>query len=155
MTLRVGVAFEDGVRATVRERLPGGATGVERNVRRAVRATLEAEAVERAELSVTLMGDEGIAALNAHYLGHSGPTDVLSFALFAAGETPVGDVYIGFDEALRQAGALGGEAQEELLRLAVHGTLHVLGHDHPEGAGRTRCRMWRLQERIVSEVLGR
>jgi len=153
MKPRVRVAFEDGLRGTVRARVRGGATGVERHVRRAVRATLEAESVERAELSVTLMGDAAISALNARYLGHAGPTDVLSFALFEPGEAPVGDVYIGFDQALRQADTLGTPAQHELARLAVHGTLHVLGHDHPVGAGRTRSRMWRLQERIVGEVL--
>ena len=32
-------------------------------------------------------------------------------------------------------------------------TLHVLGYDHPEGSGRTRSRMWRLQERYVKRIL--
>lgn len=155
MTLRVRVAFEDGLRATVRGRVPGGATGVERTVRRAVRATLETEAVSAAELSVSMLGDGAIAALNAEYLGHEGTTDVLSFALYDSGEDPVGDVYIGLEQALRQAQAYGTPAREELARLAVHGTLHVLGHDHPEGSGRTRSAMWRRQERILSKVLAR
>jgi probable rRNA maturation factor len=42
--------------------------------------------------------------------------------------------------------------REELARVAVHGALHVLGHDHPEGAGRVHSAMWRLQETIVAQV---
>jgi len=41
---------------------------------------------------------------------------------------------------------------EELVRLAVHGTRHVLGFDHPEGPGRTRSAMWRRQERYVRRL---
>jgi ssRNA-specific RNase YbeY (16S rRNA maturation enzyme) len=39
------------------------------------------------------------------------------------------------------------------LRLVVHGTLHVLGQDHPTGEGRTTSQMWRKQERILARVL--
>jgi probable rRNA maturation factor len=42
--------------------------------------------------------------------------------------------------------------REELVRLIVHGTLHALGRDHPEGAGRTRSAMWRRQERYVEAL---
>jgi ssRNA-specific RNase YbeY (16S rRNA maturation enzyme) len=42
-----------------------------------------------------------------------------------------------------------------MVRLAVHGTLHVLGYDHPEGAGRARSAMWRRQERYVRRLLRR
>ncbi len=41
---------------------------------------------------------------------------------------------------------------EELVRLAVHGNLHVLGYDHPEGPSRTRSAMWRRQERYVRRL---
>lgn len=123
-------------------------------LRRAVQATLAAEHVADAEISMTLLDDDAIAELNERYLSHEGPTDVLSFPLWTNGEKPVGEVCIGFDHALRQAGTLGVPAVEELVRLAVHGTLHVLGHSHPEDETRTDSTMWKLQERIVSEVVG-
>lgn len=118
-------------------------------VERAVRETLRREQVLRAELSVAYLGDEEIAALHERHLGRAGPTDVLSFSLHDADADPLGDVYVGRDQALRQAAEVGVPPDEEMVRLAVHGTLHVLGHDHPAGAGRARCPMFRLQEEIV------
>ena len=41
------------------------------------------------------------------------------------------------------------------VRLIVHGTLHVLGYDHPETATRSRSAMWRKQERLVARLAGR
>jgi probable rRNA maturation factor len=119
---------------------------------RAVQATLRDRAVTDAEISLTLLGDAEIQALNQRYLGHDGPTDVLSFPLYEPGEPPVGDIYIGYAQALRQAEALGVPESEELARLAVHGTLHVLGYDHPEGEDRESSEMWRLQEEILARL---
>lgn len=131
----------------------GGTIAMQGLLRRAVLATLTTERVDDAEISVTLLDDGAITELNERYLSHTGPTDVLSFPLWSEGEPLVGEVCIGFDYALRQAAALGVPVAEELVRLAVHGTLHVLGHSHPEDESRTDSTMWKLQERIVSEVV--
>jgi probable rRNA maturation factor len=128
-------------------------TTMRRLLRAAVRAAFRARRITDAELSLTLLADAGITDLNAAYLGHDGPTDVIAFALYEPGETPVGDVYIGFDQALRQAERLDIPPDQELLRLAIHGTLHVLGFDHPAAAERETSEMWQLQERILAGVL--
>jgi probable rRNA maturation factor len=96
-----------------------------------------------------------MSQLNHRYLGHHGPTDVISFGLGRVGKrgAVVGDVYICAEIARENARRQDISAGEELLRLVVHGTLHVLGHDHPMGAGRTTSRMWRSQERILARVL--
>jgi|SRR5690554_315714 probable rRNA maturation factor len=125
---------------------------LERLLGRAARAALAAEGVTRGELSLTLLSDAAIAELNQRYLGRPGPTDVLAFPLYEGDEAPVGDVYIGYEQALRQAAALGVPVAEELARLAIHGTLHILGYDHPEGR-RESSRMWQVQERILHEVM--
>lgn len=126
--------------------------GAEWLLERAVRAAAAAEGVDAGEVSVTLLDDAGIADLNQRFRGHDWPTDVLSFPLFDEGEPPVGDVYIGFLQAERQAAENGVSLEEELARLAVHGTLHVLGEEHPEGEERTQSGMWRLQEQIVASL---
>jgi probable rRNA maturation factor len=121
-------------------------------LRAAVRAAFRAESVREGEVSLTLLGDDEIAALNAQYLRHEGPTDVISFALYEPPEPVLGDVYVGVGQAVREARARRLPLEQELVRLAVHGVLHVLGHDHPAGDERVRSPMWQLQERIVAEV---
>lgn len=126
--------------------------GVER-IEAAVRHALRGEGVEAAELSVALVSDDQIAALNAEYLGHEGPTDVISFHLHGEDEPPLGDVYVGVEQAARQAEGFGASVAEEVLRLAVHGTLHVLGWDHPAGEDRAGSEMFLRQEALLRGFL--
>lgn len=133
----------------------GGAEGVDGLrglLERAVHAVLEDAEVVGAEISVTLLDDPGIRDLNARYLDRNRPTDVIAFSLPGPEGQVVGDVYIGVEQAVRQAPE-GGSLTEELVRLAVHGTLHVLGHDHPEGDERYTSPMFQSQERLVRNVL--
>ena len=122
-------------------------------VEAAVRHVLRAEGVAAAEVSVALVGDDEITGLNADYLSHEGPTDVIAFALHEEGDPPLGDVYVGVEQALRQAAEYGATPAEEVLRLAVHGTLHVLGYGHPEGADRAGSEMFVRQEELLKSFL--
>jgi probable rRNA maturation factor len=126
-------------------------------VRRVAEHVLRAERVREALVSITFMSDRRIAALNRRHLGHRGPTDVISFAFAPVGKggagAVVGDVYIAPDVARRNARAHGQGVREELLRLVVHGVLHVLGHDHPVDDARYTSPMWRRQERRLRAAL--
>ena len=144
MTLIVDVGCE-GVRVPV-----GRA-----RVAAAVRSVLEAEGVREALISVAFLDRRAMAALNRRHLGRRGATDVIAFGLTRADpRMPViGDIYIAPEVAREQAMDHGAGVREELLRLAVHGTLHVLGHDHPEGESRTTSAMWRRQEELLRAAL--
>ena len=122
---------------------------------KAVILTLSSEGIEDAEISVTLLDDEAIRELNREYLDHDYPTDVLAFALHDEGEPLLGDVYLGLEHARRQAGELELPLAEEMARLAIHGTLHVLGYDHPTGSDRESSELFRKQEAILGSLLGR
>ena len=101
-----------------------------------------------------MVSPSAMARLNRRHLGHSGATDVISFG-FAP--TPhagvVGDVYLCPDVARANAHAAGCGVREELLRLVVHGTLHVLGWDHPVDRARESSPMWRRQEQLLAGIL--
>jgi len=120
-------------------------------VRRIVRTVLAAER-RRAMVSVTFVGPIRMRRLNREYKRHDRPTDVISFHLPGPDGSLAGDIYICPAVAAREAKAAGVTEAEELARLVIHGTLHVLGYDHPEGRGRTTSVLWRRQERYLETL---
>lgn len=118
------------------------------------RGVLRGEGVRAALLSIAFVTDREIARLNRAHLGHRGPTDVISFGFAAPeeGAPVIGDVYIAPGVARRNALAHGAGVREEIARLVVHGTLHVLGHDHPADAARDASPMWRRQEALLARL---
>jgi len=147
MSLNLDISVEEGLDFSAAEAEP--------LVRSAVEATLRNRNVDDASVSVALLGDAAIAELNWKYLGHEGPTDVISFPLWETGEPVVGDIYVGLEQARRQAGEIAVPLSQELQRLVIHGTLHVLGYDHPDGDARLTSDMWLIQEQIVREAEGK
>lgn len=139
MTVRLGGA-----------RRPDGAPRIDRRLlRRRAARVLRALEQDGAELSVTLVDDARMAAINAAYRGKNRPTDVLSFSLlegeFAARRgSLLGEVVIGVDVAARQARRGRRSLDDEAARLLIHGVLHLLGHDHVRAA---QARRMRAEER--------
>jgi probable rRNA maturation factor len=125
-------------------------------------------------LGLSLVGDAEIATLNADWRQKQGPTDVLAFAaqddgLEGAPPMPMpdwddeddaegeegqaeplelGDIVISLDTAARQAPEHGHSLERELLFLASHGLLHLLGWDHPDAA--SLAAMLERQERLLA-----
>ncbi len=124
----------------------------EERVARALSAVAEAEGVTAGEMSVTFLEAAAMAALNEAHLGRPGPTDVIAFSL-AEPRAPLGDIYMCPEVARVSAVEFGVELEEELLRLVVHGVLHVFGYDHPEGPERVESEMFRRQEAILARLL--
>jgi len=122
-------------------------------IRRAVRLVLTSQGRGDVDVSVAFLDDEDMRRLNREYLGKDRTTDVIAFTLPDEDGPTLGDVYLGWEQAERQAGDLGVTLHEELARLAIHGALHVLGHDHPEGPEREQSDMFVLQERLLSRLL--
>jgi probable rRNA maturation factor len=87
-----------------------------------------------ARLSFVLMGDREIRKINRKFLGHDYATDVITFPLEE--DAIDAEICISVETARRQAAQYGVTVGEELARLAVHGVLHLVGHDDTDEAGR-------------------
>lgn len=120
-------------------------------VRTLVTEALASDDIRDALISVAFVGTAAMARLNRDFLSHSGPTDVIAFGLSRKGSglPVIGDIYICPPVAERNARTLGIPVRTELARLVIHGTLHVLGYEHPAGEERLASPMWRKQERIL------
>ena len=102
------------------------------------------------EVELSLVADAEMTRLNFDHMRERGPTDVLSFPLHdwaveggrsvlsdedgisPPGVLLLGDVVLDVDQAVRQAADGGWSVMEEVVLLAIHGALHLLGHDHAE-----------------------
>jgi probable rRNA maturation factor len=123
---------------------------------RRARAALRAVGHTRSELSLALVDDDAMRALNEAHRGKPGPTDVLSFSLVEGAHADrrgalLGDVVIDVEQADRQARRARRPLDDELAKLLVHGVLHLLGHDHERD---DEARAMRREERRVLRVLG-
>jgi probable rRNA maturation factor len=109
---------------------------------RAVRGVLRGEGRATALVRVVLINHARCIRLNREFLGHRGTTDVISFPL-GEGKAVEGEIYVNIDQALVQAEHYRVSGRCEIIRLVVHGTLHLLGYDDTTAAVR---RIMKLRE---------
>jgi probable rRNA maturation factor len=121
-----------------------------------VQSALKACAVTNAELTIVITSDEVVCDLNRQYRGVDAPTDVLSFQSspgdddFVVNEEAssyLGDIIIAAPTAAKQAEVAGHPPGEEILLLAIHGVLHLLGFDHHTPTDKEM--MWQKQNEIL------
>ena len=122
---------------------------------RAARFTLDLEPDSAdADMTIVLTDDAQLHELNREYLGVDAPTDVLSFPASETdpetGAQYLGDIVISIPHAMLQAQAGGHPLEAEVQLLVVHGTLHLLGHDHAEVE--EKARMWQAQAEVMSRL---
>ena len=122
---------------------------------RAACLTLDAESADAdSDMTIVLTDDAQLHELNREYLGVDAPTDVLSFPADEddpeSGVHYLGDILISIPRAKKQAKAAGHPLEAEVQLLVVHGTLHLLGHDHAKV--REKARMWKAQAEVMSKL---
>jgi probable rRNA maturation factor len=106
----------------------------------AARLILEDHGPATARISIALVDDPTIHALNRQYLNHDYPTDVLSFVLEHERDFLEGEIVVSGETALNASRAYGWEATDELLLYVVHGMLHLVGFDDRTAAARAAMR---------------
>lgn len=135
--------------------------GLRMLIRRCCTAVLTMENFEGdAEVSVTLVDNEQIHALNKQHRNIDSETDVLSFPLgvdgvydinLDTGEAQLGDIVISLEKAIEQAERYGHSLQREVGYLTVHSMLHLLGYDHENG-GLELLHMREKEEQALTEL---
>lgn len=106
----------------------------------AVRLILEAEALVDASVSLAVLDDPTMHALNRRYLQHDYPTDVLSFVLDSGPGRLDGEVLVSADTAAAASRQYAWTVDDELLLYVIHGTLHLVGYDDQTPADRAVMR---------------
>jgi probable rRNA maturation factor len=115
-----------------------------------------------AELSIILVDTDAMERLHIEWMDEPGPTDVLSFPMdelrpgTAAQPSPagvLGDIVICPQVADEQAKKAGHSIGDEMLLLATHGLLHLLGYDHAEPEEEQE--MFSLQRQLLAAFLGK
>jgi probable rRNA maturation factor len=133
-------------------RAAGGVRIPSQAVHRWVRSTLSGEGIPRADLTVVFVDDRISRRLHRRWFGQDTSTDVMAFPL-GTGETLEGEIYVNGARARRQARRFGVSYREEVLRLVVHGTLHLAGHDDRRAAPARRMRD--RENRLVARLRAR
>jgi probable rRNA maturation factor len=140
------------------EIIQNGVEAEEETILAAQRGSLAALAFEGAEgeICIELTNDAVIHGINRDFRSVDRPTDVLSFPtcegeeLIAAPDGHLGDIMISLDTAARQAAELGHSLAREVMFLAIHGTLHILGYDHMKPEDETV--MFEKQRQILKKT---
>ncbi len=98
------------------------------------------------KINIVFVSSEYIQELNSKYRGINTPTDVLSYSML--GSKKDGEIYICPEYIYTSFS--GDEFEEEILRLIIHGTLHILGYDHMESLNDSPDEdMFKLQEKLL------
>ena len=120
-------------------------------LRRALGVASAMLSTSAAELAIVLTDDSAIRALNREWRGFDRPTNVLSFPVPPAPVPPVhlGDIVIAFETTMREASTESKQFEDHLAHLAVHGFLHLLGHEHEDDSDAE------AMERIERAILAR
>jgi probable rRNA maturation factor len=95
-----------------------------------VRTALRAEGHRRASISIALVDQASIHAINREHLGHDWPTDVISFPLSGPEDQELaGELIVSAEMAAETAAGIGIDPRDELALYVVHGLLHLCGYD--------------------------
>lgn len=119
-----------------------------RKITSLVKLVLKGEKTLQKNINIVFVDDEYITQLNKQYLNHNWTTDVISFPL-NDNKKIEGEIYINIDQTKRQAKEYKVKISEELNRLIIHGTLHLIGYT--DTTQRTKKKMSLLEDMYLGK----
>jgi probable rRNA maturation factor len=117
---------------------------------------LTAEKIKKIKglVEISVVSKSKIKKLNKVYRGKDSVTDVLSFSMQEGGSVKgpfFGEIYICYDQIVKQAGEFGESVKSEFVRMLVHGLLHISGFDHI--VAKEAKKMFSIQEKLVEKII--
>jgi len=120
------------------------------NIRTWIKNTIEAEGYVLEELNFIFCSDEYLLAINQQYLQHDTYTDVITFDNSEVLKTITGDIFISIERIQENAKNYKGKIADELCRVMIHGTLHLLGYKDKGKAAKTL--MTQKEDQYLSQL---
>jgi len=101
-------------------------------------------------VSIIYVNDDAIMKINKKYLKHNRATDVITFSLGENDSNILGEIYISAETAIRQASEYNVSISNEIMRLAIHGALHLAGYN--DDTEKKRLQMHELENKYLGMI---
>jgi rRNA maturation RNase YbeY len=131
--------FYDGVKFRLRE------SG---RIRKFIEKVILDEKMKPGDLFFIFTDNKRIREINIEFLNHDYNTDVISFD-FNTDKLVNGEIYISIDSVRINSKEFGVSLREEVIRVMIHGTLHILGYR--DSGEKEKGKMVALQEEMIKE----
>jgi rRNA maturation RNase YbeY len=99
-------------------------------------------------VTVNFISSREITYLNIKYLNHHNSTDIITFNYSGSNSELDGEIFISLDDCRNNAGMFGVKFKEELVRLVIHGFLHLIGYNDKNKSEKKK--MFELQENLLN-----
>jgi len=102
-------------------------------------------------LPINFVSLQTIIKINVEYLNHNFPTDIITFNYSGANDIIEGEIFISIDVAKENSLKYNCTLDNELMRLVIHGVLHLLGYDDMNGKDK---KVMKKLENLLVEKFG-
>lgn len=116
-------------------------------VRKWLNDTIISENYELETLNFIFCSDDYLLTINLEYLNHDTLTDIITFDNSTTKNTIAGDIYISLDRVKENAKIFNTKLTDELHRVIIHGTLHLLGYD--DKSAKTKTKMTKAEDKFL------
>ena len=100
-------------------------------------------------MQINFVNSKEMTRINSKYLNHNYSTDIITFNYSGTKNELDGEIYISIDDAASNSKRFGVTFIEEVLRIVIHGFLHLLGYDDKDR--KDRVTMKRLENRLFNQ----
>lgn len=113
--------------------------GKTKDIKNWIVQVIRSEGKRTGDLSFFFLPDKDLREINSEFLDHDYNTDVIAFD-YGSGAAVSGEIYMSIETIKRNSSVYGTRLKEEILRVMIHGTLHLIGYDDKDEAGRKEMR---------------